>query len=344
MAGFDGARVARTTAIVLLVGGLALLTVVMADVFLLIFGAILIAALIRSAAIPFLRMGLPDSLSVLLGLAAIVLALVLAGWLFGATLGAQFAIVAGRLPGAAEQARAWIGQFPLMAPLLSTTPDVQAIMGQAMSVAFGALGALTNLVLVFIAAVYLALQPQLYARGIELLFPKDEGPRVRDALTTSGLAMRRYLLAQFVTMTAVGLVVGIGLAVLGVPSAAALGLIVGLANFIPLIGPFIGAVPGVLIAFAVDTQTGVWAALVYFVAQQLEGNVLTPLVQRYAVSIPPAVLLFSLAALGGLFGAIGVVLAAPLAVVVYTLTYTLWVRGALGHDVPPLTPAGPAED
>lgn len=344
MTQFDGGRIARATAIVLLVTGLALLVVELADVLLLVFGAILVATLIRAAAIPFVRAGLNDSLAVFLGLATIIIALVLTGWLFGATLGAQFATVGGRLPVAAEQARAWVGQFAIARPLLSATPDIQSLMGQVMSVAFGAVGAITNLVLVLIAAVYLALQPQLYARGIELLFPKTEGPRVRDALVTSGLAMRRYLMAQFFTMTAVGLVVGIGLALLGVPSAAALGVIVGLANFIPLIGPFIGAVPGVLIAFGVDAQTGLWALLVYFVAQQLEGNVLTPLVQRFAVSIPPAVLLFSLAAFGSLFGVIGVILAAPLAVVVYTLIYTLWTRETLGHDVVPLTPAGPAGD
>ncbi|TKD50741.1 AI-2E family transporter [Sphingomonas baiyangensis] len=330
----ERARVAQTTLIVLLITGLALLTVQFAFVFMLIFSAILVAVLIRAAAIPFRRVGASDPVSVMLGLLLILTILGLTGWLFGAQLSEQFTEIAQQLPQAFETVRGYLQTIPFAQGLLSSTPDIQSIMTRAVSFAFGAVGAVTNLVLVIIAAIYLALDPKLYMRGTRLLFPKSQGPRVQEALEASGAALHRYMLAQFVTMIVVGGLVWIGLAIAGVPSAGALGVISGLTNFIPLVGPFIGAAPGVLLAFANSPDTALWAVLVYFIAQQFEGNVLTPMIQRYAVSIPPAVLLFALAALGGIFGFIGVIVSAPLACVLYVLVNILWVRDALGHDLP----------
>ena len=325
--------VVRSTLIVLLLVGLAMLLVPLSGVLMLIFASILIAVLIRSAAIPFRMPRLPETLAVLLGLVGIIALLALLGWLFGRQLATEFRNVGAQLPAAIESVEAWLGRQSWGESVTGATPDLQSVFGRAVSVAFGAVGAVTNLVLVLISAIYLALQPGLYMRGIERLFPKDQGERVTRALGASGRALQLYLLGQLFTMTVVGTLVGVGLTIVGIPSAAALGVIVGLMNFIPLIGPFIGAVPGVLLAFTQGPDAALAAVIVYFVAQQLEGNVLTPLVQRWAVSIPPALLLFALAGLGVLFGVVGVIVAAPLAVVLYTLVTMLWSRDALGHDV-----------
>ena len=92
----------------------------------------------------------------------------------------------------------------------------------------------------------------------------------------------------------------------------------------------------VIVALTAQNTRGVsaiHAVPAAFVAQQIEGNVLTPLVQRWAVSIPPALLLFALAGLGTLFGLAGIILAAPLTVVICTVVTLLWTRDALGYDV-----------
>ncbi|MCJ7421608.1 AI-2E family transporter [Sphingomicrobium astaxanthinifaciens] len=323
----------RRTLVVLLVIGLAMLLPLMANTLLLIFGAILIAVLVRAAAIPFQHLGLGNTASVLLGLAAILVLLGLFGWLFGAQLSGQFATLQAQLAQAVPEVRDQLARLPFVGSLAGTTPDVQELAGRALNFAFGLLGLLTNLVLVIVGAAYLALDPGVYQRGLAKLFPKDRSAKVVEALEASGQALRRYLLGQLATMTIVGLMVWIGLAILGIPSAAALGLTIGVANFIPLVGPFIGAIPGLIIAFSAAPELFWYAVLVYLVAQQIEGNVLTPMVQNWAVSIPPALLIFSLAALGGLFGFVGVVLAAPLTVVIYTLVTMLWSRDALGHEV-----------
>ncbi|WP_265528871.1 AI-2E family transporter [Sphingomicrobium marinum] len=329
----DLGHLAKRTLIVLLLVGLGLLLVPLASTLLLIFGAVLIAVLIRAAGTPFRMIGLSDGISVLLGLLTIFVIIGLAGWLFGAQLSGQFAALQAQLTEAFPVVRDRLSELPLFGQLASSTPDFQGLAGQALGFAFGFLGLITNLVLVIVGAVYFALEPRVYAHGTAKLFPKSKSDKVIEAMDASGVALKRYLVGQLATMTLVGLMVGIGLSIVGVPSAAALGIMVGLANFIPLIGPFIGAIPGLIIAFSATPELFWYAVAVYLVAQQIEGNVLTPLVQQRAVSIPPALLIFALAALGALFGLIGVVLAAPLTVVIYTLVSMLWSRDALGHDV-----------
>ena len=341
------ADIVRGTLIVLLLVGIALLLVKITATLMLIFAAVLIAAVIRAFSDPIHHRGVPETLSVLLAIVLIVALLTGFGWLFGHSLGQQFDSLGTRLTEGYQTVRAWIAGLPFGAAIQSATPDVQSLFGRALSVAFGAVGILTNFILVLVGAIYLALDPGLYARGFSKLFPKQRSGKVLEALSESGHVLRKYLAAQLITMTAVGTMIYVGLSIVGVPSAGALGLISGLTNFIPLIGPFIGAVPGILIAFADDPEKVVWAALVYFVAQQLEGNVLTPIVQRHAVSIPPAVLIFALAAMGTLFGTIGIILAAPLTVIIYTLVAKLWSHETLGHQVDALDDAkldGDSED
>lgn len=333
------ADIVRSTLIVLLLVGIGLLLVKITATLMLIFAAVLIAAVIRAFSDPIHHRGVPETLSVLLALLIIVALLAGFGWLFGHSLSQQFDSLGTRLTEGYQTVRAWVSSLPFGPAIQSATPDVQSLFGRALTVAFGAVGIITNLILVLVGAIYLALDPGLYARGFSKLFPKQHSGKVLEALQESGHALRKYLAAQLITMTAVGTMVYIGLLIAGVPSAGALGLISALTNFIPLIGPFIGAIPGILIAFADDPGKLVWAGLVYLIAQQLEGNVLTPIVQRYAVAIPPAVLIFALAAMGTMFGTIGIILAAPLTVIIYTLVAKLWSRETLGHEVDALDDA-----
>jgi predicted PurR-regulated permease PerM len=105
----------------------------------------------------------------------------------------------------------------------------------------------------------------------------------------------------------------------------------GLAEFVPLIGPIVAAIPAILIALAAGWEMALWTLLLYVAVQQLESNVITPLVQRQAVELPPAVTVFAVVAFGLLFGWVGVLFATPLAVVVFVATKKLWVRDTLGE-------------
>ena len=147
-------------------------------------------------------------------------------------------------------------------------------------------------------------------------------------------ALRLWLKGQAVAMVVVGLMTGLGLWALGMPSALTLGLLAGVLEFIPFAGPIIAAVPAILLALAVSPELALWVTLLYVAVQQFEGNVLTPLVQQYAVDLPGAVLLFSLIGFGTLFGTLGVILAAPLAVVTMVLIKRIYVIETLDTPTP----------
>jgi predicted PurR-regulated permease PerM len=151
-----------------------------------------------------------------------------------------------------------------------------------------------------------------------------------EALSASGQVWRAWLGGQFLAMLVIGSLTGLGLWLLGVPVALGIGLLTALLDFIPIVGPIVATVPAALLGFTVSPQVALGGALLVFVVlQQLEGHVLQPLIQARAVDLPPALLLFSLFGIGVLFGPMGVVLAAPLTVVLYVRVKHLYVHHAL---------------
>lgn len=134
-------------------------------------------------------------------------------------------------------------------------------------------------------------------------------------------------------MVLVGVFTGLGLWLVGVPSAFALGVIAGLAEFVPLIGPILAAIPALLVASNSDPQTVLLALVVLVAVQQLESNLIAPLIVDRMVSIAPAVGLFAVVAMGVLFGPLGLLLGFPLAIVFDVAVRRLYVRDTLGEAV-----------
>lgn len=135
-------------------------------------------------------------------------------------------------------------------------------------------------------------------------------------------------------MAVIGVMTGVGLWMLGVPSALVLGIIAGLLEFIPFAGPILSAIPAVLLALAVSTDLALWTVAMCVFVQHAEAYLIQPVIQRYAVDLPAVILLFSLLAFGAMFGALGVIFAAPLAVVSYVLVKRLYVQEALDTPTP----------
>jgi predicted PurR-regulated permease PerM len=127
-------------------------------------------------------------------------------------------------------------------------------------------------------------------------------------------------------MLAVGVFTALGLWMVGVPLAIPLGILSGVLDFVPVVGPLIAAVPGLLIAFAHDPHLALMAALVYSVVQFVEGHLVLPIAQRWAVALPPALTLVGIVAFGTLLGPMGLLFAMPLLVVAVTLVDKLYVE------------------
>lgn len=124
----------------------------------------------------------------------------------------------------------------------------------------------------------------------------------------------RYVLGRALVMLAVGLMTTLGLALTGIPYAVLLGVLAGLFDLIPYLGPWIAAAPGVMLALGMPWPTVMWVAIVYIVVQQAESYLLSPFILGQTVGIHPVWILLALLVGANLLGIIGLVLAIPAAV------------------------------
>jgi predicted PurR-regulated permease PerM len=145
--------------------------------------------------------------------------------------------------------------------------------------------------------------------------------------------MRRWLLGQLVDMATVGTLTGVGLWAIGAPSPLALGILSGLASFVPYVGPIASGALAVLVAAAQSLDLGLWTLALYLGVQQVEGHVVMPFVQRWTIALPPALGVFAVVAMGYLLGPLGIVLATPLTVVLFVLVKKLYLQDTLGERV-----------
>lgn len=304
----------------------------------LVFGAVLFAASLRALADPLAaRSGLSPRKAVVLVLLATLLLLAAGLWLIGAPLSEQFGDLRRQLPQAWQAVRGWLERSPVGPWLLSLGDDLRAgalPWSNIASLASRTLQAIAGLVLILLMGLYLALDVALYRNGLVRLFPPARREAVGAALDAAGQALSRWLLGQLVAMAAVGITVAVALLLLGMPMALALGLIAGLLEFVPFFGPIASGALAVLVGFGQGPQQALYVGLVFLAIQQLEGNLLVPLVQRWAVDLPPALAVASVLVFGSLFGAGGVVFGTPLMVVAMVLVQRLYVEGTLERPLP----------
>jgi predicted PurR-regulated permease PerM len=209
-----------------------------------------------------------------------------------------------------------------------------------------------GLLLILFTAIYIGAEPDLYHKGLLHLFPHEARSRADEVLDAIGFTLRRWLVAQLIMMVSIGVATAIGLSLLGVKAALALGLIAGLLEFIPMLGPILSAVPGIAMAFLDSPQKALFVALVYWGVQFLEGHILQPLLMKRGVDLPPVVTLVGLSLMAIVFGFLGMLVAVPVLAAVMVAIKMLYVEDAVGDDVqvmnspdtpiPPGKPAHPA--
>lgn len=324
--------------VAVIVIGVALLLWNLRGLFLLVFGAVLVSVILNIVALPIReRLDLPGWAALLAAVLIVVGVVGAAFWTFGAQVALQAEALRQMIPtawlamearldawGLGDAVRDWTASFGHGGGVVANIGNFAVTVGNGIA----------DTLLVIVGGIYLAAQPGLYRVGLLKLVPRRGRDLAADALDASGRALRLWLLGRMVSMAAVGLMTWIGLSIIGVPSALALGLLAAVLEFIPFIGPFLSAVPAILLAFAESPEKALWTALLFVIVQQIEGNLLEPMVQQRAVDLPPALLLFALAAGGIIFGAVGVVLAAPLTVVLYVMVKRLYVQEALHTPTP----------
>jgi predicted PurR-regulated permease PerM len=340
---------------------------------LLAFGATVVAVLLLAASRPFQRhLGLSRGWSLLAGGGTVLGVLLLIGTLVGGEVRSQVTDLGARLPDAARSLERRLG---INLPDLGQAPAEEAgdsTSRQDAPAANGPIGVsdlsdavqqiaafgvvliddASALVLALVGGIYLAASPNFNRRGLVALVPKAQQGRLEDLLETCGRALHGWLLATLISMAAVGVLVGLGTWMIGLPAPVALGLFAAVTEFVPIIGPFVGAVPALLLALGqgggtdggwLGSHVVLWTALLFLVVQQVESNLIAPQMQRRMAEVPPVLLLFAVVAIGAVFGLAGVVLAAPLTVVGYVAVQKLYVRQTLGEPakVPGESSPGP---
>jgi predicted PurR-regulated permease PerM len=257
-------------------------------------------------------------------------ALGLGMWLRGPALAQQLSELQTDIPDAIRYVFASLHEYSWGRWILAQTTDATQSSRWLSYALSGLGGAMTTTVstvacmlLVFLASVYLAAEPEFYMRGIRRVLPPTLLPKVEACLDDAIRTLRFWLLARLVSMTAIGLLVTVGLWLLAVPLAGTLGFIAALLTFIPNLGPFVSAVPAVLLAFAVSPVKGLLTVALFCLAHFIEGNFVTPLADRKIVKLPPFLTLSLQLLLAPATGALGVALAAPLLAVTMSVVRAL---------------------
>jgi predicted PurR-regulated permease PerM len=300
----------------------------------------ILLSIILSAPVNYLaRKGVPRTWGVL----AVLTALAGLLWLFGLAL----------VPAVETQSRQFAEAFPtLLEEALALANRLQSffglgtqigldpesfasigrevLTGSAVSTAAGvgltAATVVSLAVVVFISTIYLVIRPEPWVNGFVSLFPAGWRQRTREVLQVLYQTVQRWFLGQLAAMTFIAVFWAISLYLIGVPFALLIGIFSGFISFIPYLGALISVVLPVLLALISDPFSVVWVILAFIIIQQIEGNLLQPIVMSRAVDLHPALVVFALLIMGTLFGLIGVFLAVPLVAALQVLVRELWVQ------------------
>jgi predicted PurR-regulated permease PerM len=293
------------------------------------FGGIVFAVVIRAAGDAIARrLHIPTPLASALFVLLVIGCAALAIALLGDEGARQFNALRHSVPETIERLQERLEASEMGRTVLSTLGDAMGgTLGMAwvFNTASLMLDVLADLAIVLFIAVYLGISPRPYMRATLALVPPPHRMHTQAALHDCGKDLRAWLLGQLVAMTFVGVLTAVGLWLVGVPHAIALGVLVGLLDFVPLIGPLIAAVPGVMLAYLDSPVTALYAIAVYLGVQQLEGAVIQPLAQRWAVELPPVIGLLSIVVAGAVFGLPGVLFGVPLVVVLRVFLRRYWI-------------------
>jgi predicted PurR-regulated permease PerM len=332
-------NVVRRTLIILALVAAAFLIWQLRSVLVLLFGAVMVATVFRAIADQFEKhLRLPERVAILFSVLLVVAVIVGMVWAIGAQVSAQAHRLAVTLRYAAQIIDERLVSVGLGHPVGQWIQSVHAGGGLIGTDLKGFLSSVTlsaaSFLIVFFGGIFLAAQPRLYGIGFVKLIPPAQRRLVAEAMEECDRALRLWLKGQLWAMILIFLMTWAGLALLGVQSALLLALISGTLEFIPYAGAITSSIPAIMVALVQGPELALWVVGLYVVVHHVEAYVVQPVIQQFAVEIPAVVTLFALLAFGLLFGFLGILLAAPLAVASYVLVKRLYVIEALDTPTP----------
>lgn len=317
------------------------------QVLMLVFAAVVFATVINKLVQQLVKVGIKRGIAVAIALLMIACLLILAAWfvipalidrlpeytLFSEEgfdqLQVWYTNIAGMLPG---NTLSDLDLADLLSRLTQWSPN---LIGRLVALFTNSLDFGLNFLLVLVTTIMLLASPSSYRRVLLLAFPKFYRTRADNILSQCESSLSGWAFGIVFEMMVITLFSGIGLALIGVPLPTVNALIAGLLTTIPNVGPALSVVPPALIGLAVEPWMAVAVVALYFVIQQFEGLVLTPLVMKQQASLLPAITLVAQVISAIFFGFLGLFLALPLVIVIQIWAKELLVKDILDHWPPP---------
>ena len=229
---------------------------------------------------------------------------------------ADSAIVPARPPALHEQLRDRVsGMSRYLFPFITSTVEIVG-----------------GILLILFLSIYFAAEPDLYRRGLLSLLPVRKRPRGVIMMDRIAVVLRKWLLTQLVAMGVMCVVSTVVLLLLHVKAAFALGVLVGLFEFIPTIGPILSAMPAIAMGFLDSPEKAGYVTLAYWGLQFIENHLLVPLLMKNGLRLPPALTVITQALFAIVFGFIGLMVAVPLLATVIVVVQMLYLEQLPGED------------
>lgn len=308
---------------------------------LLLFTAIVLATSLNILVKKFQQQGLKRPYAILLSISSVFAVLILFVWIIVPPFIQQFQELALLVPKGIEKLNSWIDLLsqrldPQLIDLLPDTeelsrqlqPLIRQFLGGGLSIFYTSLGVLLSILLLLAITLMLLADPQPYRRGFIRLFPNFYRRRVDEILELCSQALQGWLVGILFNMMVIGVLSFIGLLLLGIPLALSQAMLAGILTFIPNIGPTLSVIAPMAIALLEAPLKPLAVLVLYIFIQQLESNVLTPLVMAQQVSLLPAITLLSQVFFATFFGFLGLFLSLPL-----TVVGQIWFKEVIIKDI-----------
>ena len=281
----------------------------------------------------------------LLAVLAVLAVLAGIGWFLAPRIEEQAQQLSQELPQSAARVQQKLQQYSWGRDLLKQITDEEALKNRflnhksswlrnSLGVVSFTFSASANLYLVLFVSAFIMAEPAPYRQGVVLLVPKRHRERAKEVLEQLRSTLFRWLLGKLFSMLVVAILTALGLWALGMPLVLTLALFAGLLSFIPNFGPLLGLVPALLLALTKGPDMALYVVALYAVVQLAESNLITPLVQRRMVKLPPALVIISQVIMGVFTGILGLLLATPIVAMLLVLVKMLYIHDVLDDPEP----------